>query len=150
MRFADASRDKALRREPTSREEIQSLLRLAERDLYQAEIPGLYPDGRFAFAYNAALQLATACLRLHHIRIGSRARHARTFQELKKLLPPEKQHFALDFDRARRKRNTLMYDQAGAVSEHEAMELLAEVREFQEWLLRELKARFPQYAPEDE
>ena len=36
--------------EPTSREEIAGLFRLAKRDLAQAKIRGLYPDGRFAFA----------------------------------------------------------------------------------------------------
>lgn len=98
-------------REPTSREEIQGLLRLAERDLVQAKVPGLYPDGRFAFAYNAALQLATAYLRLHHIRVRASHHHLRTSQELEVLLPSEQRQFALDFERARRKRHKLMYDQ---------------------------------------
>lgn len=56
--------DDGLHHEPTLREEITNLLRLVERDLAQAEIRSLYPDGRFAFAYNAALQLATAFLRV--------------------------------------------------------------------------------------
>ncbi len=117
-------KDDELHHEPTSREEIANLLRLVERDLAQAEVESLYPDGRFAFAYNAALQLATAFLRVQHIRIGAHSHHARTFRELKRLLPPEQRRFALDFDRARRKRNTLMYDQAGAISDYEVQELI--------------------------
>jgi len=109
----------------------------------------LYPDGRFAFAYNAFLQLATAYLRLHHIRIGSSSHHIRTFQALEDLLPKERQEFALDFDRARRKRHALTYDQAGVVSEHEAQELIEEVNEFREWFLKELTAHFPQYSPDN-
>ena len=66
-------KDDDLHHEPTSRAEITNLLRLVERDLAQAEIKDLYPDGRFAFAYNAALQLATAFLRVQHIRIGGMA-----------------------------------------------------------------------------
>ena len=141
-------KDDDLHHEPTSREEIANLLRLVERDLAQAEIKDLYPDGRFAFAYNAALQLATAFLRVQHIRIGARSHHARTFRELKRLLPPEQHRFALDFDRARRKRNTLMYDQAGAISDYEVQEFITEVKEFREWLLHELSSQFREYFPD--
>ncbi len=45
-------KDDGLHHEPTSREEITNLLRLVERDLAQAEIKSLYPDGRFTFTYN--------------------------------------------------------------------------------------------------
>ena len=133
-------------REPTSREEIQGLLRLAERDLVQAKVPGLYPDGRFAFAYNAALQLATAYLRLHHIRVRASCHHLRTSQELEVLLPSEQRQFALDFEHARRKRHRLMYDQAGVVSEAEAEALIVAVQEFRAWLRKELVERFADYA----
>jgi hypothetical protein len=120
---------------------------LAERDLVQANVPGLYPDGRFAFAYNAALQLATAFLRLHHIRVRATRHHLRTSQELKTLLPSEQRQFALDFERARRKRHKLMYDQAGVVSEAEAEALIAAVQEFRAWLRKELVERFADYIP---
>ena len=128
--------------EPTSREEIQGLLRIAERDLAQAQVPGLFPDGRFAFAYNAALQLATAYLRLHHIRVRATRHHLRTFQELETLLPCEQRQFALDFEHARRRRHKLMYDQAGVVSQAEAKALIATVQEFRAWLRKELVERF--------
>lgn len=141
-------KDDDLHHEPTSREEIASLLRLAERDLAKAQISDLYPDGRLAFAYNAALQLATAFLRVQRIRIGAHSHHVRTFRELKRLIPVEQRQFALDFDRARRKRNTLMYDQAGAISEHEAQEFIAEVKDFREWLSHELSTRFKEYLPD--
>ena len=131
---------------PTSREEIQGLLRLAKRDPTQSKVPGLYPDGRFAFAYNAALQLATAYLRLHHIRVRASHHHLRTSQELETLLPPNKRPFALDFEHARRKRHKLMYDQAGVVSEAEAEALIAAVQEFRAWLRKELVEHFADYA----
>ena len=38
-------RDDGLHHEPTSREEIANLLRLVRRDLAQADIRSLYPDG---------------------------------------------------------------------------------------------------------
>ena len=141
--FRDSS---SSHREPTSAEEIQGLLRLAERDLVQAKVPGLYPDGQFAFAYNAALQLATAYLRLHHVRVRASRHHLRTSQELETLLPPEQRQFALDFEHARRKRHKLMYDQAGVVSKAEAEALIAAVQEFRAWLRKELVERFAEYA----
>lgn len=142
--------ENVLHNEPTSRKEITNLLHLVERDLAQAQISGLYPDGRLAFAYNAALQLATAFLRVQQIRVGALSHHARTFRELKRLLPEEQRQFALDFDRARRKRNRLMYDQAGAISDDEARDFIVEVKEFQEWISHELSTRFREYLPDQE
>ncbi len=136
-------------REPTSRQEITNLLRVVERDLRQARVPGLEPDGRFIFAHNAALQLPTVYLRLHGVRISSAGRHARTFRALQDLLPPTVGRYTVEFDRARRKRHTLMYDQAGAASQHEAEELVEAAEEFHRWLIQEISTRFPEHAPED-
>jgi hypothetical protein len=147
MRSIGSSDSSPVREEPTSREEILNLLRLADRDLEQAQVPGLYPDGRFSFAYNAALQLATAYLRLHHLRIGSVGRHARTFQELQQRIPFDMRHYPQSFERARRRRHTLVYDQVGAVSEHEVQDLLGQVKTFRAWLCAEIEQRFPQYKP---
>ena len=44
----------------TSPDEIQRLLALADRDLASCATGGLATDWRFAIAYNAALQSATA------------------------------------------------------------------------------------------
>ena len=41
-----------------------------------------------------------------------------------------------------------MYDQAGAISDHEAWELIAEVKEFREWLFHEMNTQFGEYLPE--
>lgn len=41
---------------------MDDLLRVADRDLADAEIPQLSSDRRFATAYNAALQMATIAL----------------------------------------------------------------------------------------
>lgn len=135
-------------RELTTREEIQRLLRLAQRDLAQARVPGLYPDGQFVFAYNAALQLATVYLRLHDIRIRAAHYHLRTSQKLESILSPEQRQFALEFEHARRKRHSLMYDQAGVISEAEAKALIEMVQEFRIWLGKELVERFAGF-PDD-
>lgn len=124
---------------PLSPKEIRSLLDLAVRDLGQAELSALHPDTRYALAYNAGLQLATAFLRLHGIRIRKAAFHARTFAELRTKLPEQMRSFADYFDRARRKRHTVTYDKAGAVSEGEVGDLIEQVKVFREWLNSELK-----------
>jgi len=46
----------------SSREQIRNLLALADRDIQACRTPGLPADWRFAIAYNAALQAATAAL----------------------------------------------------------------------------------------
>ena len=44
----------------SSREEIKNLLGVVDRDLRESQAKGLGADWRFAIAYNAALQAATA------------------------------------------------------------------------------------------
>ena len=51
-----------IRAHRTSREEIGSLLRIADRDLKDSRAAGVSSDNRFVMAYNAALQSATAAL----------------------------------------------------------------------------------------
>jgi len=46
----------------TSAEEITNLLRISDRDLANCRVPQLSADWRFAIAYSAALQAATAAL----------------------------------------------------------------------------------------
>lgn len=42
-----------------------------------------------------------------------------------------------------------MYDQAGAISDYEVQEFIAEVKEFREWLLHELRTQFREYLPDE-
>jgi len=132
---------------PLSPKEIRTLLELADRDLHQARLLDLHPDTRYALAYNAGLQLATAALRLHGVRIRKARFHARTFAELKPRLPEEMQSFADYFDRARRKRHTVTYDRAGAVSEGEVDDLIKQVTAFREWVLAEVEGYSPDEFP---
>ncbi len=132
---------------PLSPKEIRTLLELADRDLHQARLVDLHPDTRYALVYNAGLQLATAALRLHSVRIRKARFHARTFAELKLRLPEEMRPFADYFDRARRKRHTVTYDRAGAVSEGEVGDLIKQVTAFREWLLAKVERRLPDEFP---
>ena len=65
------------------------LFRVVECDLEQAEVPGLYPDGRYAFVYNAALQLATIVLRLKGLRVVAPGHHRELFHVVEPLVPEQ-------------------------------------------------------------
>lgn len=125
---------KRVRRQATSADELRALFRVVERDLEQAEVPGLYPDGRYAFIYNAALQLATIVLRLRGLRVVAPGHHRETFHVVEPFVPEAMQSIVAEFEHARRKRNTVMYDQAGTISEHEVNDLREAVKEFAAWV----------------
>ena len=125
---------KRVRRQATSADELRALFRVVERDLEQAEVPGLYPDGRYAFIYNAALQLATIVLRLKGLRVVAPGHHRETFHVVEPFVPEAMQSIVAEFEHARRKRNTVMYDQAGTISEHEVNDLREAVKEFATWV----------------
>jgi len=133
---------KRVRRQATSADELRALFRVIERDLEQAEVPGLYPDGRYAFIYNAALQLATIVLRLKGLRVVAPGHHRETFHVVEPLVPEAMQSIVAvaEFEHARRKRNTVMYDQAGTISEHEVDDLRQAVKEFASWVRVEASA----------
>ena len=127
--------------------EIARLLAIAARDLDQAQFKNLHLDTRFALAYNAALQFATVILRLYGIRIRKTAFHQRTFSELSHHVDPEFKNLAAYFDRARRKRNILAYEQSGAASESEVADLLKQVKQFRIWVEHEVEKRMPESGP---
>lgn len=64
-----------LQRHTTTKEEIQNLFRLVERDLKDANVKQLSKDRRFATAYNAALQLSTIVLLASGYRVKAMSGH---------------------------------------------------------------------------
>ena len=125
------------RRQPTSADEIQRLLGLVDRDREQAELPGLHLDGRFSFLYNVALQLTTIALRLKGRRVGQLAHHKETFRAAANLVPDAFASTIVAFDRARRKRNALMYDQAGVITQADVTGLEESIEPFEAWVRQE-------------
>lgn len=118
----------------TSRQEIDNLLGIVERDRAQAQLEGLHPDIQFELLYNAALQLATIVLRLSELRVGRTGHHRETFRAVQELIPDSLVPTMLHFDQARRKRNTLVYDQAGTATEADLKGLRASVDAFEKWV----------------
>lgn len=127
-----------LRSHKTTKEEIQDLLDVSQRDLSDAAVTGLSTDRRFLIAYEAALTLATIPLYCTGYETYGRGHHWLTFRTLPDVMGSEFTELADYFDVCRTKRNIGTYDRGGQISETEVEELLDEVRKFkelvEEWL----------------
>ncbi len=106
-----------------SREEMQDLLSVVDRDLKDARVPGLSPDAKGNLAYNAMLQLATLAMYAEGYRPGKTRGHERTILSLEYTIRAEQ--VVVDFlDTTRRKRNNANYGRAGVTSAKEAAEMI--------------------------
>jgi len=106
----------------TSPEEIRNLLSISDRDLAACQVRQLPSDWRFAIAYNAALQAATAALAAAGYRAARDNHHYRVIQSLEFTTAPNRK-FIDTLDGFRKKRNVSNYDVAGSVSDQEAYEM---------------------------
>lgn len=107
-----------------SLDEIGNLLAIADRDLAACRAPQLPSDWRFAIAYNAALQAATAALAAAGYRAARDSHHDHVIQSLEFTVNPNRRIIDT-LDGFRKKRNISSYDIAGAVSDKEADEMIA-------------------------
>jgi hypothetical protein len=116
----------ALQAHQPSTKEIAGLLALADRNLADAGIRGLSAEGRFQFAYNAALAMATAALHAAGYRTNSNipGHHAVTVESLQYTIGLDAV-LVRKLDAYRRKRNRVSYDAPAAVSAKEAADMLA-------------------------
>ena len=62
MSLTDWEKNGWLVRHETSKEEVQNILKIVERDLKDSNVKEISADWRFAIAYNAALQCCTVAL----------------------------------------------------------------------------------------
>ncbi len=134
-------RNRWLLQHTTSKEEIVNLFAISDRDLAACQTKHLPADWRFAIAYNAALQAATAALAAAGYRACRESHHHRVIQSLEFTLAPERK--VIDtFDKFRKKRNISSYDIAGSVSDkevHEMYELASTLRaKVEVWIRKKL------------
>jgi hypothetical protein len=99
---------------------------LADRNLADAGIRGLSAEGRFQFAYHAALATATAAPHAAGYRTNSNipGHHALTVGSLQHTIGVDAA-LVRKLDAFRRKRNRVSYDDPAAVSAKEAADMLA-------------------------
>ena len=128
----------------STRQEIQNLLALADRDLASCATTGLATDWRFAIAYNSALQSATAALAASGYLAGHEAHHHRVIQSLAFTIGASGE-FVRRFDAFRKKRNISSYEMGGAISEREATEMAALAAELRQQVERWIRRKHQEF-----
>jgi hypothetical protein len=131
----------------TSRQEIDGLRTVVDRDLKDASIASLSEDRRFATAYNAVLQLATMVIACAGYRVSAKqGHHENTFVGLELAMGPPAAKLAKYFNTCRKKRNRVDYNLANVVTETELHELLEKANEFRELVEDWIAKYYPQFA----
>lgn len=143
MSLSDWERNAWLVAHTTSRQEIEGLLGVADRDLRDCAAKGLSDDWRLAIAYNAALQCATAALAACGYRAAREAHHFRIAQSLSLTLAVDSTLVA-QLDAFRKKRNISDYERAGSVSAAEADEIATLARDLRKRLEKWLRKNHPE------
>jgi len=134
-----------VKRHRTSRQELDDLRDIVERDLQDAAVTALSVDRRFATAYNAVLQLAKMVIACAGYRVMGPGHHLSTFEALEIAMGPNVSALVSYFDTCRRKRNQLDYDCAHAATETEAEELIHKAEEFRDLIEKWIRKHHPHY-----
>ena len=129
----------------TSRQELDDLRDVVERDIQDAAVPALSADRRFATAYNAVLQLAKMAIACAGYRVVGPGHHVTTFEAIEIAMGSSVSALAAYFDTCRRKRNQVDYNRANAATETEAAELLSKAEEFRELVEKWICKHHPRY-----
>lgn len=135
-----------IRAHTSSAREIADLLAIADRDIEQSQTPGLSTEWRFDIAYNSALQSATAALAAAGYLAERQNKHLRTIECLEFTLGLDRSKVAF-LDHCRRKRHTAVYEQAGAISDQEASEMLQAAKELRRAVAEWIQGRHPALLP---
>jgi hypothetical protein len=124
MTLQDWQRSNWIVAHSTTSREIRGLLSVADRELGDAQVKGLSVDARFTHAYGAALQCSLAALAAAGYRVAKGVSHHHyALQSLTHTLNCEAGLIA-KLDKLRKKRNISDYEQAGAISDQEAAEMV--------------------------
>ncbi|MGH8727690.1 MAG: hypothetical protein ACREV9_05945 [Burkholderiales bacterium] len=137
-------RAKLLKAEPTSKQEIASLLASAEEQLRDSHTASLKPTSRFMLAYNAVHALALTALRAQGYRPSTAPGHRRVvFQVLEVTADAEPQLWRA-LDRYHDRRNATEYEGAPSATEAEAEDIVKLAGKLQRLVLTGLKRAHPE------
>ena len=112
-----------LKREPSSTNEIKSLLGIVQRSLDDSKVAAISDDLRFVAAFTAALTVATVALRASGYRTAAQVgHHLKTIESLDFTLnaDPKVIQTLKTFNN---KRSRSVYDMAGVVSDQEVNDI---------------------------
>jgi uncharacterized protein (UPF0332 family) len=130
----------------TSRDEIQNLFRIIERDLRDCLVKNISADWRFAIAYNAALQCCTIALYCSGYKPArGQSEHYRVIQSLPLILGSQFEEMCNYLNSCRAKRNVSDYDATGTISESEVEEIIKNAKELQQDLIKWLNENYQEY-----
>lgn len=137
-----------IRTHTTSRNEINGLRELIERDLRDASIEALSDDRRFATAYNAALQISKMILACSGYRVAKGAgAHFNSFEAARFAIPTPEVELLSDYlDTCRRKRNHIDYDGSEVVTRTETEEIIRKANKYKEIASEWIKKNYPDLA----
>ncbi len=137
MSLEDWLNEGKLQKHLTSREELDRLFAVFERDIGDARAQNISADRRFATAYNAALMVARAALAVGGYRTSGEGNHYLAIHSLAYTIKPDERVIIL-FNKLRKKRNITDYEMTGMVSAQDVVETieLAQMlrRSFIDWL----------------
>jgi uncharacterized protein (UPF0332 family) len=120
-------------------DEVDKALQVARRDLALAEnILSESLDWSYSIAYNAVLQACRAYMFHLGYRPASSAAHKATFEFMQIAVDQPLKRAVSYFDRVRKKRHRIIYNEVGLVTEKEARELLKKARGFISYIGRKL------------
>ena len=145
MSLTDWQANGWLKPHATSKEEINNLLRIVERDLSDSIVSGLSADWQFGIAYNAALKLCTIALYTQGYRPENSLAHYRTIASLKEIPERNWSQYAAYLNACRMRRNTLEYDRADIITSDEANNLITFTKTFLIEIKLYLADFFPDY-----
>ncbi len=130
--------------EPATKAEAAGLLAIADREIADASLDGISPDGRFALAYNAVRALGQLALRAAGFIVTKGMRqHERTIESLKFTLGGGWTDEVDYLDQCRRLRNKSQYDRSGQMQQRDADDLLASAVKLRTSVLKWLEENHP-------
>jgi hypothetical protein len=133
-----------LKAEPTSRDEIKSLLTIVERDLKDANVLAVSEDRRFEAAFSAARTAANVALRASGYRTSTQAgHHIKTIESLELTIKVDSK-LIQKMKTLSKKRNATSYDSAGNVSKQELELAIKTAVELQREVAAWLKKNHPE------
>jgi hypothetical protein len=134
-----------VQRHVTSKQELDDLRSVVDRDLADAALPGLSDDRSFATAYNAVLQLSKMAIACAGYRVTGGGHHQTTFQAMELALGKTAARNAAYSDACRRKRDQLDYDVAQVATHTESLEMMQKAAEFQTLVEDWITSDHPQF-----
>jgi hypothetical protein len=141
--------DFLIKHDPTVAE-VQQLLAVVDRELSDAAVPGLSPDGKFLHAYTAALQLCVVALHANGYDLAKgKGHHHYAINSLEHTLGKEQADTTIYLSQCAKQRSQGMYERTGVVGPEDAEDLLQAARRLRDDVLGWLRANHPKLLPKD-